>query len=265
MHNPQLQHRPGNAEPQPQPQPGNAEHQLQPQPGNAEPQLRTPSPSTNPEWYSRGYLPHRHRIGLLQSITFRLADSLPQEKLQELRAQRELAELGHQALGTNHTVAERRKIEAWLDAGMGCCALRHPAMAAVVEDTLLKFDNQKYKLIAWCVMPNHVHVLIDPLISLKRIVQSWKSYTGRWAFAHCAELGLRAPKRATHNHCATEDSQNIFWMPDYWDRFIRNKDHLQNTIDYIHNNPVKAGLCPTPEQWQWSSANRPGNAEPQRK
>ncbi|EAR23462.1 hypothetical protein NB231_16618 [Nitrococcus mobilis Nb-231] len=45
-------------------------------------------------------------------------------------------------------------------------------MAALVEQTLLRFDGSRYRLLAWCVMPNHVHVLIDPLIRLSRIVQS---------------------------------------------------------------------------------------------
>lgn len=233
--------------------------------GNAEPQLRHNANASTaaelglrapglraPEWYSRGYLPHRDRIGLLQAITFRLADSLPQEKLRELRELKErrerstVAELGLRgprgsSLGSADTAEERRKIEAWLDAGMGCCALRHPEMAKVFEETLLEFDDQKYKLIAWCIMPNHVHVLIEPMIELKRIVQSWKSFTGRWALTHNAELGLRVPGAA-------------FWMPDYWDRFIRNAEHLRNTIDYIHHNPVRAGLCSTPEHWRWSSA-----------
>ena len=93
-------------------------------------------------------------------------------------------------------------------------------------------------------MPNHVHVLIKPLIELRRIVQSWKSYTGRWALAHHAELGLRAPGGA----------KNRFWMPDYWDRYIRDENHYRNTIRYIHHNPVKANLCADSKEWPWSSA-----------
>ncbi len=256
-------------------------------PGSAEPQLRIHKDAghTQPlinkqEWHSRGYLPHRDRIGLLQSITFRLADCLPQEKLRELKREREQrlareaergdaqrrggvegvegvegegAELGLRAPG----VEERKKIEDWLDAGMGCCALRHPQVAQVMEDTLLKFDGEKYKLMAWCIMPNHVHVLIEPLIELKRIVQSWKSYTGRWALARNAELGLNIP---SGQHAGQDAEQGLraprFWMPDYWDRFIRNEAHLQAAIAYIHDNPVKAGLCAAPASWRWSSCGR---------
>lgn len=44
------------------------------------------------------------------------------------------------------------------------------------------------------------------------------------------------------------------WMREYWDRFIRDDAHLRATIDYIHRNPVKAGLCREPSDWPWSSA-----------
>jgi REP element-mobilizing transposase RayT len=205
-------------------------------------------------WYSRGYLPHRDEIGLLQSITFRLADSLPQEKLKELEVELEdlkkKAELGLGVPGSaepqlgssiNIEAEKRKRIEAWLDAGMGCCALRHPKMATVMEDTLLKFDGEKYRLLAWCVMPNHVHVLIEAMMPLGGIVQSWKSYTGRWGLTRNAELGLGVPGKD-------------FWMREYWDRYIRNEKHLADTIAYIHNNPAKAGLCHADEKWQWSSS-----------
>ena len=226
-------------------------------PGSAEPQLRIIN-----EWRSRGYLPHRDCYGLLQSITIRLADSLPQEKLRELDVEMEKtkrdaelglrvpgkkeAELGLRAPRVHVTreVQRRKRIEAWLDAGMGCCALGHPLMASVMQDTLLRFDEEKYLLLAWCIMPNHLHVLIEPKVSLSTIVQSWKSYTGRWAMKHVAELGLRAPRVHAPR----------VWMPDYWDRFIRDEKHLHSVIDYIHNNPVKAGLCHKKTDWPWSSA-----------
>lgn len=55
-----------------------------------------------------------------------------------------------------------------------------------------------------------------------------------------AELGLRIPGKA-------------FWMPDYWDRYIRNEKHNYSVIEYIHHNPIKAGLCISLNQWLWSS------------
>lgn len=227
-----------------------------PPPGTAEPQLGTPPPA--PRWYSRGYLPHFDSPQVAQSITFRLADSLPQEKLRAF--EQELASRDFDKSAQQRE--RRRQIEEWLDAGMGSCALRHPAMAAEMEETLLKFDGDQYRLLAWCIMPNHVHVLIAPSAPLGKIVQSWKSFTGRWALERWAELGLRGPGEDDPGRDGP-GKNGAFWMREYWDRYIRDADHYQQTIRYIHQNPVKAELCAAPEDWRWSSARLfPGNAEP---
>ncbi len=192
-------------------------------------------PEDSKGWYSRGYLPHLDAPNVLQTITFRLADSLPQETLRRLED--ELAGLPE----TTRNVERRRAIDARLDAGLGCCALRHPHLAAVMQQTLLKFDGQRYRLLAWCVMPNHVHTLVEPKAPLAKIVQSWKSFTGRWALRRNTELGLGLRGKR-------------LWMRDYWDRFIRDETHFHGAVRYIHHNPVKAGLCRTPADWLWSSA-----------
>ena len=238
--------------PSPKPPPGNAPGNAS---GNAELQLglsrafglsRASGPSRPehippPKWHRR-YLPHCDTRLHFQSITFRLADSLPRERLRAL--EEELAILPPERIDAER----RRRIEAWLDAGMGCCALRHPKVAALVRDALLHFDGERYDLVAWCIMPNHVHVLIRPNDALPRIVQAWKSFTGRRAMAWNAALELGVPGRS-------------FWMREYWDRFIRDERHFQRVIDYIHHNPVKAGLCASPEDWPWSSVGKSGCIE----
>ncbi len=193
-----------------------------------------------PRWYSRGYLPHLDSPGLLQFITFRLADSLPQETLRALEDElRSVSEAGRES-------ARRRKIEQWLDAGMGCCALRHPEVARYVQASLLHFHGERFQLHAWCVMPNHVHVLIEPLRDLASIVQGWKSFSARWVLRNRARLGLdiREGER--------------FWMREYWDRYIRDEKHYLSSVNYIHQNPVAAGLCGAAEEWPWSSAGSAG-------
>ena len=188
------------------------------------------------EWYSRGYLPHRDRNGLVQGVTFRLADSLPRKRLAQL--EEELKGVPEDRRGAER----RRRIEQWLDAGMGCCALGCPAVARMVEESLLHFDKERYRLLAWCVMPNHVHVLVEPVVELARIVQGWKSVTSRWALARNEEMGLGIP------------DVRQFWMREYFDRYMRDEEHLGRSVEYIHNNPVKAGLCARAEEWRWSSA-----------
>ncbi len=196
-----------------------------------------------PEWHSRGYLPHRDAHHLIQSVTYRLADSLPQMKLNELKE--ELERLPDK----QREVERRKRIEHWLDAGMGCCALAHPEVAGYVQDSFLHFHGAHYHLHAWCIMPNHVHVLIEPTMNLATIVQGWKSFTARWVLQKNEELALKIP------------SSDQFWMREYWDRYIRDAEHYQKAVEYIHQNPVKAGLCQTAETWPWSSAFS-GNAFP---
>ena len=195
------------------------------------------TPITWKDWYNSGAAPHWDVPDVYQFITFRLADSLPQQMLKQLRGDTDrLPALKQKQL-------KRRSIENWLDAGLGCCVLARPEMAAAVRDSLLHYDGKRYRLIAWCVMPNHVHVLIEPLYSLPRIVQGWKSTTTRWMLLNNEKLELGVPGRS-------------LWMRDYWDRFIRNEQHFLTAIHYIHENPVKAGLCSSSEQWMWSSAYR---------
>jgi putative transposase len=194
-------------------------------------------------WYSRGYLPHYNNTGTIQSVTFRLADALPQSKLREIEA--ELVNMPTNKMD----VQRRRKIEEWLDSGLGCCALRHPALAQVMQETLLKWNGDRYRLFAWCIMPNHVHVLLETIDPLAKIVQSWKSYTGKWAIEKNVELGLGI-------------SGNALWMREYWDRYIRDGNHFDNVRYYIERNPVAAGLCERACDWRWSSAFVSGSAEP---
>jgi type I restriction enzyme R subunit/putative DNA methylase len=196
------------------------------------------------------HLPHRDEWHLVQMITFRLADSLPREKLHQLEA-----ELGKFVISEDERDQRRRtQIEAWLDAGTGSCALRQPEMARVMEEGFLRADGERYRLLAWCVMPNHAHVLIQQWAPLADIVRSWKAYSGRWASAHAAQL-LPGRWGAGSAKASSKTSRTFrFWQPGYWDRFMRNERHFSATIEYIHYNPVKAGLCAKPENWLGSSA-----------
>ena len=104
-------------------------------------------------------------------------------------------------------------------------------------DALKHFDGERYHLHAWCVMPNHVHVLVTPLgrHTLSSIVHSWKSHTAN-----------RANKRLGR--------RGAVWMPEYFDRAVRDERHFIAAVEYIENNPVQAGLCEQATDWEWSSA-----------
>jgi putative transposase len=111
-------------------------------------------------WHSRGYLPHFDSQDVVQFVTFRLADSLPKEAVLKLR-------------GTARPESLRDEL---LDQGLGACWLRSDRIARIVEDAFLVFDGERYRLHAWTIMPNHVHVLLTvlPATPLGTIVSSWK-------------------------------------------------------------------------------------------
>ena len=147
----------------------------------ADSEIGDPIPGSGPRgWHSRGYLPHFDSDVATQHVTFHLADSLPKEMLQRLEAEL-------QAVSEAKRDAERRKrVDAWIDAGHGSCVLRESDIARMVEDALLFFDGQRYQLLAWVVMPNHVHVLFRPVNawSMAKIVASWKKFTATQICAH---------------------------------------------------------------------------------
>ena len=85
-------------------------------------------------------------------------------------------------------------------------------------------------------MPNHVHVLVEIWETpLSKVLQNWKSITA-----------VAANKLL--------ERQGVFWQPEYWDRFMRTEEQARKAIRYIENNPVKAKLCLTPEEWLFGSA-----------
>ena len=181
-------------------------------------------------WHSRGYLPHFDG-GKQQFVTFRLGDSMPQAILDRWR--KELEKEG----GANFDSILRRRVEAYLDQGYGKCHLKDPGVAKMVQDSLLFHDGDRYRLSAWVVMPNHVHLLVAPVQGeeLSEILHSLKSYT-----AHKANRILGRTGR--------------FWQRESFERYIRDYEHFQNVVAYIENNPVKARLCQKPSDWPYSSA-----------
>jgi len=184
-------------------------------------------------WHSRGYLPHFNQAGIKQHVTVHLADSLPETALRRMEL-----EINHLPSEQQKT-ARRVRLERLLDAGYGSCILRQPECARVVELALLFGDGTRYRLLAWVVMPNHVHLLLEEMHGwpVGKVMQSWKRHTTR-------ELrGLVGGRRS-----------GPIWQRDSWDRFIRDADHLAATRRYIEENPAKAGLCNQARDWPFGSA-----------
>ena len=181
-------------------------------------------------WYSRGYLPHCDAPGALQAITFRLADSLPFDVLKKMERDVAASPDGQKSRGL------RRRINEWLDTGYGACLLNHPECATVVADAFRFFHRTRYELIAWVVMPNHVHLVIRQYEGwpLGGVIRSWKVFTSKKI-------------REVHGEPLPEN----IWQRGFWDRLIRNEHHYEAALQYIADNPVHAGLVGSSHEWPW--------------
>ena len=177
-------------------------------------------------WHERGYLPHFDAPNVTQLVTFMLDDAFP------VKRRREWEPILREP---DHSV-RRRKLEAWLDRGHGECWLRRPAVARPVEDLLRANDGKTYRLQAWVVMANHVHVVVDVWQTpLSRLLNVWKG-------------------RSSHDANGILGRRVRFWQKEYFDTRIRDAKHLAQAIRYTENNPVKAGLVSGRKEWLWSSA-----------
>jgi REP element-mobilizing transposase RayT len=176
---------------------------------------------------SRGRLPHWQLDESTYFVTFRLRDSLPKHIALALFRERE------QMMRMTMTTAERAevdrlfglKLDSHLDEGHRSCIFRDEANAAIVAGALQFFDRARYQLHAWCVMPNHVHVIfyLKHGADLEWVLHSWKSYT------------------------AHEIRRGVIWQREYCDRIVRDARDFWSTRNYVLNNPFKAGL----RNWKW--------------
>jgi len=183
------------------------------------------------------YLPHWTRRGATYFVTFRLADSLPRPVLEKWRSERKALGQEEQRLERSPAEEQRKRrvpfserMEAHLDAAHGACWLKRPRVAGVVRDALVRFDGERYELLAWCIMPNHVHLVVRPGTGheLPDLLLSWKSFTGRQANKMLGRRGR-------------------FWQAEYYDHLIRDTDDLWRCVQYTYYNPERAGIA----AWPW--------------
>ncbi|HVT90872.1 MAG TPA: helicase C-terminal domain-containing protein [Tepidisphaeraceae bacterium] len=203
-----------------------------------------PLTSTDQELHIRqgAYLPHWTKSGFIYAVNFRLADALPKSVLEgwihdrdaiifnSRQQNRPLSRYECDELDRLHS----ERIERFLDAGNGECLMRREDIAGMVASALQHFDQKRYRLLAWCVMPNHVHVVFQPLEKepLPAIMQSWKGITAREINRL---LGREGP----------------LWMPEYYDHLIRDEKDLANQVECAWSNPESAGM----KEWKWRGMN----------
>ncbi|MDQ6655210.1 MAG: carbamoyl-phosphate synthase large subunit, partial [Verrucomicrobiota bacterium] len=179
---------------------------------------------------ARRNLPHWEQSGATYFVTFRLADSVPaalraqwREDLQNWLPHHPKPWDAATAYEYHQRFVEMR--ENWLDQGHGSCLLAESSATQMVAAALRHFDGERYLLDSFVVMPNHVHVLFQPLAghSPSEVLHSWTSFTSR-------KLG------------ALRGEGGAVWQDESFDRIVRDWEELQEYRAYIERNPAKAKL-----------------------
>ncbi|MEA3496856.1 MAG: transposase, partial [Bacteroidota bacterium] len=179
-----------------------------------------------------GKLPHWQQKEVFYHVTFRLADSIPKEKAEQLKIDRENWQKKNKDKKDyskdewkeyNRLFNER--VEQWMNAGYGSCLLKKKENATIVANAIKYFAGDRYILDEWVVMPNHVHVLVKPIADnkLSNILHSWKSFTAN-------EINK------------FENLSGQLWMHESYDHIVRNEDALKAIRHYIRQNPTKANI-----------------------
>ncbi|MCB1229911.1 MAG: transposase [Verrucomicrobiae bacterium] len=188
---------------------------------------------------TRRNLPHWEQSGCTQFVTFRLGDSIPASKLADWHAERDEWMEGHEEPWSPEEWREYQerfldRIERWSDRGYGACWLRNPSLRKILTDALAHFDQDRYELDTFVVMPNHVHMLVKPNHPwrLGQLLHSWKSFSAN-------QINRIQGRKGT------------LWMDERFDHLVRSVEQLERFRKYIAENPMAAGLEPC-EYSLWS-------------
>ncbi len=165
-----------------------------------------------------GNLPHWQQGEVMQFITFRLGDAMPQSKLREWKRARDLWLENHPLPHGPDLQQDARRLfskllETYLDQGLGSCLFKDPAAREMLAETLMRDQGKRVVHQAWVIMPNHVHLLFTPDYPLQKLVQVWKGASAR-------RIG-----------------RGTIWQTNYRDTLIRDIDHFLNAVRYIRRNP----------------------------
>ncbi len=178
-------------------------------------------------------LPHWKQKNVVYFVTFRLNDSLPKEKLNQWRNEKEVWLKANPKPWTKekrreYSILFPLRFNEWLDKGSGSCILAKPEISNIVEKSLRNFDKTQYALDYYVIMPNHVHLIVAPYDghSLSRIIQSWKSFTSH-------KINEQLGQRGT------------IWQHESFDHIVRSPEYLELYRKYIKENPSKAKLSIT--------------------
>lgn len=201
------------------------------------------------KFYYRRNLPHYQPEEGMFFVTYRLNIILPPKFKQKIIDKHKKYELKIKNLSKKQKEIEKLKFEKikfdLIDEYLGLCKtgskwLANKEVVDIIMNSLFLINEKKYKLYCFCIMPNHSHVLIQPLkkeggdyYSLSEILRSHKGIT-----ANQANKILRRKGK--------------FWHHESYDHCIRDEKEFWNVIRYILNNPVKANLVKDYKDWHYT-------------
>jgi len=197
--------------------------------------------------YQPRHLPHLFTNHNPIFITYRLKFTLPQALIAALNTRktewnRELQKLKDEER-TEATKSRDGLFFSWFDELLAKAAdipqvLHRADITEIISSAFAYFDNVQYQVLAYCVMPNHIHILILPLkqesgdiYAPSHIIYSWK----RWTANQINRVLGR---------------QGNLWQQESYDHLVRDEEELMHTVEYIKENPVKAGLVNSWEHWR---------------
>ena len=216
----------------------------------------------SPKIYYKRNLPHFQPPGYAFFITFRLHGTLPKEVVSRLKAMKEkelklIAEYDNPKVKSEKYSALKNEYfklyDNYLDdASTGFSWLKENRIAEIVKSSIHFRDEKEYDLIAYTIMPNHVHLVIIPIV--ERIADSLSPESKENLYI--ITKVLQNLKKYTARECNKLLNRNgSFWQHESYDHVVRDMKALRRIVDYVLNNPVKAGLVNTWQEWKHSYVN----------
>ena len=213
--------------------------------------------------FYRKRLPHWEVTGGRYFVTLHLAGAIPEEGQQRIRQiSADLEQAVAQGLdGHRLHRAVFREMEEWLHRAESVKYLCQPQIAEMVLDTIRHRENNNcWTMFNYAVMPNHVHLFFRlgndrplPQVAAPGAGQRTAPTDGNRAVWHLDEV-ITEFKKWTGSQAVKLlglPRGTRFWQREWFDHWSRSLDEDEGIARYIRQNPVKAGLCKTPNDWPY--------------
>lgn len=223
--------------------------------------------------FSERHRPHIHPPDAILFVTYRLAGSIPRATVREYKAKKEWLAGQLKFVSNEARKSGAPESQRWLEqvenfnrdwfvkfedimhqANNGAMWMKDERIAEAVAVSLQKLNGDAYRLDAYCVMSNHVHAVLKPFLSETELSESFDengrpSFAGEHPSLSRIMQSLKGGSSRECNRILSRTGQ--FWEHESFDHVVRQGKFYQ-TIKYVLNNPVKAGLVSEWREWRWS-------------